>query len=125
MTRLLFAAARGAQIDRKHDGSPQWEDAKYVWLDKARSYGYEYRIHPDDEHLQYGPISSALRENAKDTDGHTDPCTAETVFGHWWLNLQDNIAFDYLPTVANDHDVDLTRSLSLLILAEALADEGV
>ena len=43
--RLLFASARGARV---------------------RIFEYETRIHPDDEHLQYGPISAELREMAAD-----------------------------------------------------------
>jgi hypothetical protein len=73
MSRLLHAAARGARIQS------QWRDAhtptyqewqtnnQFVFIDTMR----HYRIHPDDEHLQYGPISTALREIA-----FTDDCAA-------------------------------------------------
>jgi hypothetical protein len=43
--RQNFAAARGARL---------------------RIFEYETRIHPDDEHLQYGPISTALLKLAED-----------------------------------------------------------
>jgi hypothetical protein len=67
--------------------SLQWQtSAQLVFEDTMR----RYRIHPADEHLQYGPISTALREMAFD----------------FWQGKPDYSWF-------------------FLILAEALADEGV
>ena len=56
MSRLLHAAARGARID-------VWYQCKWVSAIAVRTVDdlYNYRIHPADEHLQYGPISTALR----------------------------------------------------------------
>ena len=50
MSRLLFAAARGARIE--------WMNGSWQPM--------PYYIHPDDEHLQYGPISTALLKLAED-----------------------------------------------------------
>ena len=113
MSRLLFAAARGAriQINGFTSQSAQWYDS-IKWSAMHESV---LRIHPDDEHLQYGPISTALREMAANPGyelAHTDE------FGTWsllykdWCNCRD---------FASERDV----SLLLLILAEALADEGL
>ena len=68
MNRILFAAARGARIERRYYKFwCLWESSRVVLVtdpDKTDT-DYDYRIHPDDEHLQYGPISTALREMAE------------------------------------------------------------
>lgn len=60
MSRLLFAAARGAriQINGFTATVPSWYDS-HKWSSMHESV---LRIHPDDEHLQYGPISTAVLE---------------------------------------------------------------
>lgn len=76
--RLKFAWAHGARIQRdykvigymgkgwkpspKDDG---WRDAD-PYLSHLGVIGAPetWRIHPDDEHLQYGPVSAALRDIA-------------------------------------------------------------
>lgn len=95
MSRLLHAAARGARIQMMYQRG--WIPAVAVRTDDM----YKYRIHPDDENLQYGPISTALR----DCDGDFQWFYIE----HEWQQNKDR----------------LTRSLFLLLLAEALADEGM
>ena len=73
-----------------------------------------YRIHPADEHLQYGPISTALRDMAEDD-------------GTWRTDLRWNIAH----IVANefndyyDWQCEPDYPLFYLFLAEYLADEGM
>ena len=62
MSRILFAAARGARIQVMY--LSKWIPLTHLSL-VPNSYAYR-RIHPDDEHLQYGPISTALREMAED-----------------------------------------------------------
>ena len=63
MSRLLHAAARGARIQSQWRDNYEWQtNNQFVFIDSMR----HYRIHPDDAHLQYGPISSALREMAAD-----------------------------------------------------------
>ena len=75
---------------------------------------YKYRIHPVDEHLQYGPISTALRDMAEDD-------------GTWRTDLRWNIAH----IVANefndyyDWQCEPDYPLFYLFLAEFLADEGM
>lgn len=123
MSRLLFAAARGARIE--YLGNTLY--APFEWRPAARidTIGQppepqgirpkktEWRIHPDDEHLQYGPISTALREFVI-SGGDRLPgisaayAYADRVFGNWFFEL-----------VGEELDV------TLLILAEELADEGL
>jgi hypothetical protein len=113
MSRLLFAAARGARIQEQR----QWSSAG--WWDAVSIVIPDYevtpqRIHPDDEHLQYGPISTALREMAADSSYRGD---WEVYFAH----VAANEFTEYLDFWQGKPD----NSLFYLILAEFLADEGM
>ena len=108
MSRLLFAAARGARI-QTWAGVLGWRSTN---LFGPWSYDDGDRIHPDDEHLQYGPISTALREWAEDTT--------------WKYSSERVLAI----AAANEFQVYLggvreNYPLFYLILAEFLADEGM
>ena len=112
MSRLLHAAARGAKIQTKWvDSGAQWQTTGQLVLVDDMRY---YRIHPEDEHLQYGPISTALRDMAEDD-------------GTWRTDLRWNIAH----IVANefndyyDWQCEPDYPLFYLFLAEFLADEGM
>jgi len=113
MSRLIFAAARGARIETFSRYSLTWQFAYSATLAPYKA-SYSQRIHPDDEHLQYGPISTALREaaaagNKWDLTGATGRA-ADAYASYnavWW------------------YSTEMDRSLYLLILAEALADEGL
>ena len=112
MSRLLFAAARGARIHWAEDSHCQLDQRCDVrHMQKAPAY---YRIHPDDEHLQYGPIATALRQQANDGNFHK-------------ANLPYLIGFytyrdEYLDVSTASEE---RKALFLLILVEALADEGL
>ena len=56
MKRHLMAAARGARLQRKHYSGKLWLPAPNANEQDA----YELRVHPEDQHLEYGPISKAL-----------------------------------------------------------------
>jgi len=113
VSRLLFAAARGARI--------QWQDSPGRWWDTidydlgAFTEG-RYRIHPDDVHMQYGPISTALRWEAEHfRDKH-------------YLMQQYTSAAIVANAIGSDWDMPMADKdvvMYLLILAEALADEGL
>ena len=112
MSRLLHAAARGAKMQTKWvDSGAQWQTTGQLVLVDDMRY---YRIHPADEHLQYGPISTALRDMAEDD-------------GTWRTDLRWNIAH----IVANefndyyDWQCEPDYPLFYLFLAEFLADEGM
>ena len=94
MSRLLHAAARGARI---------------------QIFVSETRIHPDDEPLQYGPVSTALREMTLD----------KTLWkSNWEWSLASSATCEFASgidaaTLATDYP------LFYLFLAEFLADEGM
>jgi hypothetical protein len=110
MSRLLFAAARGARIEQWVAVNVDWEIIK-----RAPFTGdMLYRIHPDNEHLQYGPISSALREFALRGENFwsNDIDAAFAYVDYLWPSWCKGLGGDdYLTT--------------LLFMAEALADEGL
>lgn len=110
MTRLLFAAARGARIGFALSG--KWNPALSLTHLQSKCGQDAYRIHPDDEHLAYGPISTALREFA---DTGVEP--------HTLIGLMAMGAYFYeceYRTAEWPH-----AQMFALILAEALADEGM
>ena len=107
MSRVLFAAARGARIE--------WQTVYGAWkvaddIDVTQSY--PQRIHPADEHLQYGPISTALREMAADNSWNPNSYRVLAVAAANEFQV-------YLSGVRDDYP------LYYLILAEFLADEGM
>ena len=109
MSRLLFAAARGARIE--------WQTVYGAWkvaddIDVTQSY--PQRIHPDDAHLQYGPISTALREMA-------ETCTHSSSWAGFLATSAANEYTMYFDSRFGEPDYPLYY----LILAEALADEGM
>lgn len=114
MSRLLFAAARKARICT--DNHPM-VPVNLMWITNAVDHEMTYRIHPDDAHRQYGPISTALREEAA-LCYELQPLVYDTSFGTWGIAIHDWYKFRAC-------DDELQCSLFLLILAEALADEGL
>lgn len=113
MSRLLFAAARGARIQR-YMPDMIWCVTNNMPVTTART---NYRIHPDDAHLQYGPVSAALRERAALADRDDLPLV-ELEAGCFLC--YDSHYFQYLE--CNDRT---TRQTYVLLMAEALADEGL
>jgi hypothetical protein len=78
------------------------------------------RIHPDDEHLQYGPISTALREMAESSKANV------YVFPHFPPYFGFGVDHQTQAEVDSARASDeLTHSLFFLILAECLADSGL
>lgn len=114
MSRLLFAAARGARIQYQINPTSPWEPIVSGWIPGFATKFY--RIHPDDEALQYGPVSTALREMAEDTDASGLPPFNVDLL---------KVDFFYSDVVGCFNSTELHRSLFLLVLAEALADEGL
>ena len=106
MSRLLHAAARGARIEDNGEGV--WSESRFVHLVGG---DWEFRIHPDDEHLQYGPVSTALLKLAQDDS--------------WNPSEERSLAI----AVARQFQVyfgdEPDYSLFYLFLAEFLADEGM
>jgi len=124
MDRLLFAAARGARSQTLVDVQGKcmctncgtintFESMDRMTLDE----NMQLVIHPKDEHLQYGPISSALREIA---ETGKDPHTLSSMMALNALRYECDpyVAFGALPE--SDH-----LQWFLLILSEAFADMGL
>ena len=78
-----------------------------------------YRIHPNDEHLQYGPISTALREMAIN-DLWYPPS--------WQISLASTVSLDVereFSELLFSRRENEDYPLFYLFLAEFLADEGM
>ena len=110
MSRLLFAAARGARIQVSSGKNVREPDS--LWLKSS----IPYRIHPDDEHLQYGPFSSDLIRKAEKPSAYPDAC-AQWI-GVLMMTHATVVEYGDLP----DSDA---KSFALLFLAEYLADKGL
>ena len=105
MSRILFAAARGARIQVMYQRV--WIPATAVRTDDM----YKYRIHPADAHLGYGPISTALLKLAEDDSWNPSEERA----------LALAVARQFQVYFGDEPDYPLFY----LILAEFLADEGM
>ena len=105
MSRILFAAARGARIQVMYQRV--WIPATAVRTDDM----YKYRIHPADAHLGYGPISTALLKLAEDDSWNPREERA----------LALAVARQFQVYFGDEPDYPLFY----LILAEFLADEGM
>ena len=111
MSRLLHAAARGARIQSQWRDSVVWQtNNQFVFIDTMR----HYRIHPDDEHLQYGPISTALREMAEDPK-----------YDSSWEQFLANSAANEFTESFYYRRGEPDYPLFYLFLAEFLADSGL
>ena len=112
MSRLLHAAARGARIGFALSG--KWYSAMSMTHLQSEFGQDAYRIHPDDEHLQYGPISTALREMA-------ETCTHSSSWAGFLATSAANEFTQYFDSRQGEPDYPLFY----LFLAEFLADEGM
>ena len=124
MSRLLHAAARGARIQAldKNLGAILSSHAPLELSNDKRPY----RIHPDDEHLQYGPISTELRKAAENI---AEKMYLQDLLGHFGIAAIDDYLsrsdeFGYCWDKAMNATA-MQKQLFLLILAECLADEGM
>ena len=123
MSRLLFAAARKARIQRLMQCPHRWENYQLVAPLRASD---EDRIHPDDEHLQYGPISTELRKAAENI---AEKAYLQDLLGHYgiaaiddYLSRSDEFGYCWDKTM---NATAMQKQLFLLILAECLADSGL
>lgn len=117
MSRLLFAAARGAQIEAL-DPNLGWRLSSHVPLSLSNDKR-PYRIHPEDAHLQYGPISSKLRDMAE--------YGQEALYGSIPMLVIDALVATDLNSSWSrtwSNQTPDERRLALCVMAEALADLG-
>lgn len=111
MSRLLHAAARGARIQSQWRDSTEWQTSGQIVLVDDMRY---YRIHPDDAHLQYGPISTALREMAENDSWRSG-----------WERYLAHAAANEFTEHFDSRQGEPDYPLYYLFLAEFLADEGM
>ena len=113
MSRLLHAAARGARIGWQ-TFSGKWHPAMSFTGLQSEAGQVAYRIHPNDEHLQYGPISTALREMAENDSWRSG-----------WERYLAHAAANEFTEHFDSRQGEPDYPLFYLFLAEALADEGM
>jgi len=123
MSRLLFAAARGARLQVMADNN--WYGITQIYMPFRRD-ARAIRIHPEDAHLQYGPISTELRKAAENID---DKRYLQDLLGYFGIAaiddyLQRSDEFGYCWDRAMNATA-IQKQLFLLILAESLAEEGL
>ena len=106
--RLLHAAARGAVIEMRYSEGGRWHHCNFMDVGDGEA-GFEQRIRPGDEHLQYGPLSTLCIEAAED-------------YSEFNLTLPPYIVLDL---DARFQLTELNRSIYLLLVAEELADLGL
>lgn len=117
--RMKFAWARGARIQlRTHEHSGiagLWSTCISRGIYMLDPPLYDYRIHPNDEHLQYGPLSTALREIV--------------YFPPEKYTAMHRVALQTLVIYESDmgfyHDTSTEFAMAALMLAEYFADEGL
>jgi len=107
--RIAFAFARGARVQYFYQ--LKWVEA--ISLHKSSSY--EWRIHPTDEWMQYGPISSRVRAAAL-----SQPFR-DAVQEQYGVELVAELSGIYTRDFNDEEHSRLIR----LFMAEALADEGL
>lgn len=108
--RLKFAYARGARIEVQFSTHP-WSPLIGDTIHNAVRFN-PLRIHPDDAHLEYGPISSAMQDIV------LYPSQTE------WSPYKE-MALVYIDEYAGQGYSDETWAMCGLFLAEYLADEGL
>lgn len=105
--RIKFAWARGARL------LTTGRNPKPLDYAMALEFDQDYDIHPDDEHLQYGPISTALRNYVFGMDYDVN---------NWRKAIQ--FCYDELPDL-NVPAYQHHWVLLILFMIEYLADEGL
>lgn len=124
--RLKYAYARGARIQVRAFGyvppgkKENWATLRLVPIWDRDSV---YRIHPKDQHLEYGPLSSAMRSvGIHGIEGLT-PLTADAyqVYQHITGGLHPT----YYAEDCGAADPKEVGRMHALFIAELLADEGL
>ena len=106
--RISFAFARGARVQYFH--RLRWVEANFV--PSATQDNCDWRTHPNDEWMQYGLLSTMLRNSGT---GWSVPV----------VELYGAVATLRIPFDGGESVDQFQWRMYLLIMAEALADEGL
>jgi hypothetical protein len=116
---LCLAASRGARMQFNPMSIHGHDQGWVLWRGVIKDYAEQgrLRIHPQDKHFRFGPISKALHEAAKEPPEYLQQAVLIDPFFYPCWNFYDSIDYD-------EADRD-TRSTFLLLMAEAIASEGL
>jgi hypothetical protein len=114
---MRFAAARGATIQLQFPGERGWFTLVGAERVSDPRPGCTYRVHPKDAHLQYGPLSTALRDYALGLSNWGDTHIAA-------LYAARGFGIDGLFGEMH-HMTRGEEATHLFLVAEFLADEGL
>lgn len=118
--RMMHALARGARfqwISSDWHSDQKWHDCAVGTMDYPFSET-SLRIHPDDAHLEYGPISGAMRDIVR-FDGPLE------YNPYWQMALKWLSEYaTYCEPQASIHSFD-EWGMFMLFAAEYLADMGL
>lgn len=121
--RLKFAWARGARLETwRPYGTFERREAHWSdlggWASSTSHMEHcQHRVHPDDAHLEYGPISSAMRDRAI-----YDEMSDEAAAGY--LLVKDCVPRGIISLEEMD-TAQTIMGMFALFAAEYLADEGL
>lgn len=123
LTRLKFAYARGARI-QVPKGAVMWlsDPNSGPWTTVNMpfwSLSQKFRIHPDDAHLEYGPLSSSLRESVINYAHEEQSKLIAAKYACGALGIDAFMVFRSPADTIEELD------MFLLFCAELLADEGL
>ena len=113
--RLLVAASRGARVQSAKGYGSLWKASEFV---RVSGQGWVlYRIHPEDVHLQYGSVSTELRNRADEQKDN------ERVASYAWMA---DVWIRYCTGFGSSSPVKRPDHLWLCAFAaELAADEGM
>lgn len=115
--RLKFASARGARIQFREFGI--WYVLRSIELIELRP-DFQYRVHPDDAHLEYGPISSMLIKAIQQQTLNFDEDVLAIQAGTHSFRLMT-----WREERTEDRGTMDDQGMYCLFVAEYLADEGL
>jgi hypothetical protein len=124
MNRILHASARGARIQRREFNEHDWYTTYSLYINRGSAApDCVYRIHPDDADLEYGMVSTKLRDLA--LSDLTPLAVRYQIRPLIFDLLRIDLPYADITSIDFCDDHHEQKSMFLLILAEALADDGM
>lgn len=119
LSTLLHAAARGARLQKYDTFDWKWKKVELWEALWNIELNYSVRIHPDDEHLMWGPLSRQYYEAAMFGDAGKFADEVKTALLHF-VSMDCDEWFKHYAEADEP-----TRRMILLTIALALRDEGM